>query len=247
MKKIILFIIITGIFVPLLVGATFQEKMQSATWYDNGLYLYDKGKYLKSVECLEKALTINSQNGKARDLMNKVIQMAKKDLNMKKGNNKTESVSPKTRVRVYSDNHDSSRAKSYMNKVLVTNMKMDMKKNKTRYKQLNKYLTSAKGSKVEKKKIEHKMSIAKAGDFNKEGLEFAKNGNFNKAIVEFQKALELDPYNVETHVNLGLAYAYTDRLYDAIKEYKLVVKLADPKSKHYEIASSMIDKLKGFI
>ena len=253
MKKIIIFVIVTCVLMPLLVGATFQEKMNSATWYDNGVYLFDNGKYLKSVECLEKALTINSQNDKARELMNKVIQMAKNDLNMKNG--KKEPVRQgrpaqdlrQPRVRVYTDDYDSSRAKSYMNKVLVKNMKMDMKKNKTRYKHLNKYLTNAKGSKVEKKKIEHKMSIAKAGDYNSEGLEYAKNGNFIKAIEVFEKALELDPYNVESHVNLGLAYAYTDRLYDAIKEYKLVVKLADPKSKHYEIASSMIEKLKGFI
>ena len=42
---------------------------------------------------------------------------------------------------------------------------------------------------------------------------------YNKAIEWYQRALELDPKNVNGHTDLGTAYFYTGRPQDALREY----------------------------
>ena len=48
---------------------------------------------------------------------------------------------------------------------------------------------------------------------------------YNKAIEWYQRALELDPKNVNGHTDLGTAYFYTGRPQDALREYDMSLKL----------------------
>jgi tetratricopeptide (TPR) repeat protein len=225
------------------------EKNKSLTWYSNGMYLFEKGKYLKSVECFEKALSINPNNAKARAMMDKVVKMAmqkKKHLQRKHFQGNSTQVSRKPREIVYDSENSFLLANNYLKNVEKT-LQTHLGKNNLNFQHLNKYLKNAKGSKMQQEKIAQQMQEAKAQDYNKMGMEYAKKGDFQKAIGLFQKAIQQNPYDVEAHINLGLAYAYSDRLYDAVKEYKMVLKLADKNSREYKIAQTMIEKLKSFI
>ena len=48
---------------------------------------------------------------------------------------------------------------------------------------------------------------------------------YSKAIEWYQRALELDPKNVNGHTDLGTAYFYTGRPQDALREYDKSLKL----------------------
>ena len=219
-------------------GITLSDKIRADTWYDNGLYLFNKGKYLKSMECFEKALSFNPVHKKAKEMMNKVIKIAIKTVKKKKA------VKKHKYTKRYIINN-SSVARNYLNLIMSKKHLINLKNLNTNFKLLNKYLHHNSTPTVAK--VEKDVNITKAEELNKQALGYARDGKFKKAIELFKKACELDPYNPEIHTNLGLAYAYSDMLYQAIKEYKLVLKLADPKSKYYKIATNMIKKLKDFI
>jgi len=226
------------------------EKNKSLTWYSNGMYLFEKGEYLKSVECFEKALSINPDNAQARAMMDKVVKMAMQKKRHSQVRNYTHhreggSVN-KPREIVYDSQNSFSLANNYLKNIQKT-MQTHLGRDNLNFQHLNKYLKNAEGSKVQQAQIAQEMEQAQAQDYNKQGLQYAKKGEFGKAIALFQKAIQKNPYDVQAHINLGLAYAYSDRLYDAVKEYKMVLKLADKNSREYKIARTMIEKLKSFI
>ena len=66
-------------------------------------------------------------------------------------------------------------------------------------------------------------------DLNQRALTLASNGKENEAIKYFEKALELDPMNPDTYVNLGYTYAAMEDFDKAYETYNKIL-LAD---KHY--------------
>ena len=66
-------------------------------------------------------------------------------------------------------------------------------------------------------------------DLNQRALTLASNGKENEAIKYFEKALELDPMNPDTYVNLGNTYAAMEDFDKAYETYNKIL-LAD---KHY--------------
>jgi tetratricopeptide (TPR) repeat protein len=71
--------------------------------------------------------------------------------------------------------------------------------------------------------------------FVRAGNEFFKAGDTNNAIQEYQKALELNPNNVEAHLKLGfLFYNVTQRHQEGMAHYRKALQLnpSDPRIHH---------------
>jgi len=66
---------------------------------------------------------------------------------------------------------------------------------------------------------------------------------YDKAIEWYQRALELDPKNVNAHTDLGTAYFYTGRPQDALREY--AKSLAIDPNHEATILNSIVVNLQG--
>src|SRR5579859_3894536 len=62
-------------------------------------------------------------------------------------------------------------------------------------------------------------------DFLKQGNEFSKAQNWKEAVAAYRKALSLKPDYLEAHYGLAIAYGATEKVTDAIREYREVLKL----------------------
>jgi len=76
------------------------------------------------------------------------------------------------------------------------------------------------------------------------GVFYQGEGKLKEAKEEYEKALSLDPLNVEVHNNLGMVYKYLGRLDMAIAKYRKAIAL-DPQYKkaHCNLATALY--LKG--
>jgi tetratricopeptide (TPR) repeat protein len=79
----------------------------------------------------------------------------------------------------------------------------------------------------ERAEIERK---ARAGNYYLEGTDKAKKGMTEKAAPLLEKALALEPDNLEIRANLAYAYAYSGRPQEAAQLYRETV-AADPKNR----------------
>ena len=66
---------------------------------------------------------------------------------------------------------------------------------------------------------------------------------YNKAIEWYQRALELDPKNVNSRTDLGTAYFYTGRPQDALREYDKALTI-DPKHEQ-TLLNTIVVNLEG--
>ena len=66
---------------------------------------------------------------------------------------------------------------------------------------------------------------------------------YDKAIEWYQRALELDPKNIDARTDLGTAYFYTGRPQDALREYDKVLKI-DPRHEQ-TLLNTIVVNLKG--
>ena len=66
-------------------------------------------------------------------------------------------------------------------------------------------------------------------------------------LVPANPDLTIDPGNMFARMNLGLCLAYSDHLYEAVKEYKKVLELAPDGSKYASTAKKMLEKIKDLI
>jgi len=221
----------------------FRVRIQSEQWYENGMIMVEKGRLKQAVECFEKALEINPGNYKAKEKLEEVIDMALKAI--KPSPYKAKPARHKKSVKYI---REESRARRFMNRALTKRMLKDIKI-RSRFSLVSKYLKGPKKLNPENIEIESSVKKSKVKYLKEQALNLAENGKFDKAINLYKEALKLAPYDTEIHIKLGLAYAYNDRLYEAIKEFQTVVKIADPDSqqKEIKIAKSMIEKLRSFI
>ncbi len=64
-----------------------------------------------------------------------------------------------------------------------------------------------------------------------DGAKEYKKGNYRQAEILFKKALDVDFNSFEAHYDLANAYYKQKKFAEALKEYKLALKLADEKNK----------------
>jgi Flp pilus assembly protein TadD len=82
-----------------------------------------------------------------------------------------------------------------------------------------------------------------AEDHFRQGNEFSQSGDFDKAVEEYQRALELEPENVDAMSNLGVAYYNLDQLAEAIEQYSKALELAPRDADiHSNLAAAHVQK-----
>jgi tetratricopeptide (TPR) repeat protein len=57
------------------------------------------------------------------------------------------------------------------------------------------------------------------------GEAFALKGDMDQAIAEYEKALEIDPNDVDTHDNLGLAFLQMRKANEAMVQFREALRL----------------------
>lgn len=65
-----------------------------------------------------------------------------------------------------------------------------------------------------------------ASDHVKQGLEYYEQGELDKAMAEFDKAIELEPDNVDAHRNLGTVYGEQGKWEESAAAYEQAIELA---------------------
>lgn len=69
-------------------------------------------------------------------------------------------------------------------------------------------------------------TLAAVSDHFEKGNEFSRAGDFAKAVEEYQKALDIEPEDVDTMTNLGVAFYNLGQLNEAVEQYLNAVELA---------------------
>ncbi|MDS0524363.1 tetratricopeptide repeat protein [Clostridium sp. SHJSY1] len=64
------------------------------------------------------------------------------------------------------------------------------------------------------------LKSLRAAELNEEGLKLIDNGNYEEAIKCFEKAKEIDPRNMDSYINLGIAYASQESFDKAYEEFQ---------------------------
>jgi tetratricopeptide (TPR) repeat protein len=77
------------------------------------------------------------------------------------------------------------------------------------------------------------ISAQSSSDYHKKGEEKDKKGNFKGAIKQYQKALDLDPNNVEILEKIVFAKSNTGQYSSAIDNLNTLIELKPQSSKYY--------------
>jgi len=77
--------------------------------------------------------------------------------------------------------------------------------------------------------LDRAISVEMAEEWTVKGMVFALSGEYEKAMGCFNKAIELDPNNVDAYGNRGITYRHLKQYERAIEDYTKVIEL-DPNS-----------------
>src|SRR5262249_19708959 len=68
------------------------------------------------------------------------------------------------------------------------------------------------------------QSSGAAGEHAQRGADLVREGNWQEAIKELSTANQLDPNNVVTHMNLGMAYYFMENMNAAVSEFRAALR-----------------------